>query len=76
MGHSGVLLAVYLAIGPAATDEEQAKTFLLMSMSVCPGVTDFEGHGNKKDASNASRKSIYYGRLESKPRIFDFRCFP
>ena len=27
MGHFGVLLAVYLAIGPAVTDEEQAKTF-------------------------------------------------
>ena len=30
----------------------------------------------KKDASNASRKSIYYGRLESKLRFFDFGCFP
>ena len=30
MRHSGVLLAVYLVIGPAATDEEQVKTFLLM----------------------------------------------
>ncbi len=35
MGHSGVLLAVYLAIGPAATDEEQVKTFLLMLEGVC-----------------------------------------
>ena len=30
MGHSGVLLAMYLAIGPAAIDEEQVKTLLLM----------------------------------------------
>ena len=30
MGHSGELLAVYLAIGPAVTDEELAKTSLLM----------------------------------------------
>ena len=35
MGHSGVLLAVYLASGPAATDEEQVKTFLLMLEGVC-----------------------------------------
>ena len=35
MGCSDVLLAVYLAIGPAATDEEQVKTFLLMLEGVC-----------------------------------------
>ena len=36
MGHSGVLLVVCLAIGLAATDEEQVKTFLLMLEGVCP----------------------------------------
>ncbi len=36
MGHSGVLLAVYLAIGHAATGEEQVKTLLLMVEGVCP----------------------------------------
>ena len=36
MGHSGVLLAMYLAIGPAAIDEEQVKTFLPMLEGVCP----------------------------------------
>ena len=43
MVHSGVLLAVYLVIGPAATDEEQAKTFLLMLNDVCLELADFEG---------------------------------
>ena len=73
MGHSGELLAVYLAIGPAVTDEELAKTFLLMFKRCLFGTCGFRGTWTiKKDASNASRKPIYYGRLESKLRFFDF----
>ena len=76
MAHSGVLLAVYLAIGPAVIDEEQAKTFLLMLDGVYLEFADFWDRRSRETRLNASRKSIYYGRLKSKLRFFDFRCFP
>ena len=43
MQYSGVLLAMYLAIGAAATDEEQVKALLLMLGSVCPLRCGFRG---------------------------------
>ena len=41
--YSGVLLAMYLAIGVAVTDEEQVKTLLLMLGGVCPLRCGFRG---------------------------------